>query len=151
MVGAWPVEQVDREVWAAMMPDVARRLLGDPPRATDAEWRYGRHGSLSVHIGGAYPGTWRDHEVGTGGGTLALVEYILECDRKAALRWLTDHGYLSADDAEQVNVRSTPQRQADHKAADRAREAARARGYARAAVEAQAMIARATFAPHPLP
>ena len=142
-------ESLDREVWAAMMPDVARRLLGEPARTTGGTVRYGKQGSLAVHIGGAYPGTWRDHEAGTGGGTLALVEHVLECDRKAALRWLTDHGYLSANDAEQVSQRSDPQRQADHQAADRAREVARIRGYERAAVEAQAMIARATFAPHP--
>ena len=40
-----PVSGAD---FAALLPDVARRLLGDPPRATAAEWRYGSHGSLSV-------------------------------------------------------------------------------------------------------
>ena len=33
-----PVSGAD---FAALLPDVARRLLGDPPRATAAEWRYG--------------------------------------------------------------------------------------------------------------
>ena len=71
--------------FAALLPDVARRLLGDPPRATDAEWRYGSHGSLSVHPA---RGTWRDFEAATGGGTLALIEHVAGCDKAGALQWL---------------------------------------------------------------
>ena len=51
--------------WPALLPDVARRLLGDPPRteAAGATWRYRSRGSLAVHVGG---------------------------DRVGALRWLVD-------------------------------------------------------------
>ena len=50
--------------FAALLPDVARLLLGDPPRieAGGATWRYRGRGSLAVHVGGARAGTWRDHE-----------------------------------------------------------------------------------------
>ena len=71
--------------FAALLPDVARRLLGDPPRATDAEWRYGRHGSLSVHPA---RGTWHDFEADAGGGALALIEHVNGCDKAGALAWL---------------------------------------------------------------
>ena len=68
--------------FAALLPDVARRLLGDPPRATDAEWRYG---SLSVHPA---RGTWHDFEADAGGGALALIEHVNGCDKAGALQWL---------------------------------------------------------------
>ena len=49
--------------FAALLPDVARRLRGEPERieAGGATWRYGSHGSLAVHVGGAWlaaRGTW---------------------------------------------------------------------------------------------
>ena len=71
--------------FAALLPDVARRLLGDPPRATDAEWRYGSHGSQSVHPA---RGTWHDFEADAGGGALALIEHVNGCDKAGALQWL---------------------------------------------------------------
>ena len=79
--------------FAALLPDVARRLLGDPPRATDAEWRYGSHGSLSVHPA---RGTWHDFEAATGGGTLALIEHVNGCDKAGALAWLVDARLIAA-------------------------------------------------------
>ena len=52
--------------WPALMPDVARALLGEPNArlSTARELRYGTHGSLAVHVGGERAGTWRDHEAG---------------------------------------------------------------------------------------
>ena len=79
--------------FAALLPDVARRLLGDPPRATDAEWRYGSHGSLSVHPA---RGTWHDFEADAGGGTLALIEHVNGCDKGGALAWLVDARLIAA-------------------------------------------------------
>ncbi|WP_299436788.1 toprim domain-containing protein [uncultured Rhodospira sp.] len=78
------------------MPDVARRLLGDPSRAhsTRTDWRFGRHGSLSVDI---RKGVWRDHEAGEGGGVLALVERCTGLRGREAAEWIglppddTDH------------------------------------------------------------
>ncbi len=82
--------------WARLMPDVARRLLGEPTRKTAQEWRYGSKGSLAVHVAGERAGTWRDHEAGEGGGVLALIRHKLSCDRAGALRWLELEGRISA-------------------------------------------------------
>ena len=78
--------------WPALLPDVARRLLGEPTRIEHGgdTWRYRKRGSLSVHVGGDAYGTWHDFEADDSGGTLGLVEHVLGCDRGAALRWLTD-------------------------------------------------------------
>ena len=73
--------------FAALLPDVARRLLGDPPRIGADEWRYGSHGSLSVHPA---RGTWHDFEANAGGGALALIEHVNGCDKAGALAWLVD-------------------------------------------------------------
>ena len=64
-----------------MLPDVARRLLADRPcRELGGDLRYGSRGSLVVHP----HGTWHDFEAGAGGGTLALVEHVLQTDRAGA-------------------------------------------------------------------
>ena len=83
--------------FAALMPDVARVLLGEPnPRLSTArELRYGRHGSLAVHVGGEYAGTWRDFEADEGGGVLALVAREAGArDSREAMAWLRDAGLL---------------------------------------------------------
>ena len=74
--------------WPALLPDVARRLLADRPcRELGGDLRYGSRGSLVVH---PHAGTWHDFEADAGGGTLALVEHVLQTDRAGALRWLVD-------------------------------------------------------------
>ena len=83
--------------WPALMPDVARALLGEPnARLSNArELRYGTHGSLAVHVGGERAGTWRDHEAGEGCTVLDLV--IRETgarDTREAMAWLRDAGLL---------------------------------------------------------
>ena len=57
--------------WAAIMPGIARRLLGKPGGETRREWRYGRHSSLKIDLA---TGTWKDFEQDEGGGVLDLVE-----------------------------------------------------------------------------
>jgi hypothetical protein len=37
---------------------------------------------------------WFDYAAGAGGGVLALVQAVLNCDRRAALAWLHDEGFL---------------------------------------------------------
>ena len=75
---------------------MARRLLGDPPRTerNGDTWRYGTKGSLAVHVGGNQAGTWHDFEAGESGGTLDLVQRVLQCNKAAALRWLDAEGLL---------------------------------------------------------
>ena len=82
--------------WARLLPDVARRLLGEPPRndRSGDTWRYGTHGSMAVHVGGNRAGSWRNFETGESGGTLDLVQHVLQCDKAAALRWLEDEGLI---------------------------------------------------------
>ena len=82
--------------WARLMPDVARRLLGEPPRKTAREWRYGRKGSLVVHVGDSRVGSWHDFEADEGGGVLALIRHKLACDQAGALRWLEVNGLIPA-------------------------------------------------------
>ena len=86
-----PVPRGPSVDWPALLPDVARRLLGDPPRATATEWRYGSHGSLSVHPA---RGTWHDFEANAGGGALDLVEHLVQTDKAGALAWLVDAGLI---------------------------------------------------------
>ena len=83
--------------FAALMPDVARALLGEPNArlSTARELRYGTHGSLAVHVGGPHAGTWRDHEADAGGGVLDLVKREAGArDSREAMAWLRDAGLL---------------------------------------------------------
>ena len=99
--------------FAALMPDVARRLLGEPNArlSTARELRYGRHGSLAVHVGGEYAGTWRDHEADAGGGVLALVAREAGArDSREAMAWLRDAGLLDGEPARQARHGAQPPR-----------------------------------------
>ena len=133
------------------MPSVVQDLIGQPKRTEHGgdTWRYGNQGSLVVHIGGDHPGTWRDHESGVGGGTLALVGHLLQSNRSGALDWLRNNGYISTEQASTVRIPQSPQVQARVKAEEQARKVRRQQGYARAAVQAQEMVKNATFEPHP--
>ena len=91
--------------WPSLMPDVARRLLGDPQKKTAREWRYGRKGSLVVHIESEHPGTWHDFESGTGGGVLDLVQRERQCDQAGALAWLTGQGLLNGAAPRPLQIR----------------------------------------------
>ena len=89
-----PLAPID---WDAMMSEVAVALLGKPNAAlsSERELRYGRRGSLAVHIAGPYGGRFRDHEAGTGGGVLDLVQRECGGNRCGAWAWLCAHGFLS--------------------------------------------------------
>ena len=82
--------------WPALLPDVARHLLGDPSTEGADTWRYGRRGSLAVHVSGERAGTWYDFEAGKGGGVIDLVAHKLACDRRSALAWLKAEGLIAA-------------------------------------------------------
>ena len=99
--------------FAALMPDVARALLGEPNArlSTARELRYGRHGSLAVHVGGEYAGTWRDHEADAGGGVLALVEREAGArDNREAMAWLREGGFLDGEPGRQARHGAQPPR-----------------------------------------
>jgi len=61
---------------AVRVTDLAVVLLGKPNRAMSSkrELRFGRHGSLSVVVSGPKAGMWHDHQLGTGGDMLNLIE-----------------------------------------------------------------------------
>jgi len=67
------------DVWSAAGGGPLRRNRGQ------AFWRNGDGWNISLDL---ERGTWYDHRGGRGGGSLALVETALGCDRQAALRWL---------------------------------------------------------------
>ena len=81
--------------WAALLPDVARILLGDPTSTQRGEWRYGRKGSLKISLPGSpHAGCWHCFETGQGGGVLALIEHKVglsaEKKHRAAFAWLRE-------------------------------------------------------------
>ncbi len=80
------------------MGPVALHLLGKPTSIENGEktWRYGRKGSLAVHVGGSegLVGSWTDFESGDQGGVLDLIERERNCERRAALDWLRDQGLM---------------------------------------------------------
>ena len=80
--------------WAEILKAVALEVLGQPAERRGNEWRYGRHGSLVVNIGGQRAGTWRDFEAGHGGGTLELLRHYQDLDKPQALEWLRAQGLL---------------------------------------------------------
>lgn len=80
--------------WPGIAGTVARALLGEPSSRTRTELRYGRRGSLAVHVDGERAGTWHDFEAGEGGGVLDLVRRERRCDTAAALAWLDVEGFI---------------------------------------------------------
>lgn len=71
----------------ALIAPVALRLLGEANRAlsTKTELRYGSHGSLSIDLG---KGTYYDHEDGTGGGVLDLIQRETGRTDDERIQWL---------------------------------------------------------------
>lgn len=125
------------------LPQLLHELLGKPTAKTGTEWRYRRKGSLSVRVDGAKAGQWFDHEAGHGGGFVALVAHELGYDQERARDWV----------AERTGVRPTGS--GTPKAVPRPRlkapEPSREELAAKARVEAQQVLAKASPAPadHP--
>ena len=84
--------------WARMAPTVVLELLGEPTRRSSSQWRYGRHGSLSVDV---RRGRWHDFEADEGGGVWALVVRELGSPGRA-LEWLRERGLVPGDDGRTV-------------------------------------------------
>ena len=87
-----------------------RSIAGDPPAIeAGGSWRYGKRGSLAVHVDGPQRGTFRDFEAGKSGGVLDLVLHLVEHvnDRTAAAAWLRAEGLL-APHAQTPVERRTP-------------------------------------------
>ncbi len=93
--------------WPALIGAVAVALLGEPNAAlsNERELRWGRRGSLAVHVAGPYAGRFRDHEEGTGGGVLDLIQRERGGSRCEAWAWLRVQGLLT-DGTVHVQARS---------------------------------------------
>lgn len=84
-----------RHEYAGCMQEVAALLLGEPTERKAKELRYGTRGSLSIDL---ESGVWRDHEAGTGGGVLALIERETGNAGRAAVEWMEQQGIKQAND-----------------------------------------------------
>jgi hypothetical protein len=74
----------------AVLPEYlgeANRALSSPGR----EWRWGKNGSVSVDCA---KGVYQDHEDGTGGGVLDLLQAYRGYTKIEAVEWLQDEGFL---------------------------------------------------------
>ena len=113
--GAGKVPRVNGDAWSDLLPAIARHLLGDPPAIkAGGTWRYGKRGSLALHVDGPQRGTFRDFEAGVSGGVLDLVTHLVEHvnGRTAAAAWLKAEG-LAPDGPHSPAERRTPARPAD--------------------------------------
>jgi nucleoside-triphosphatase THEP1 len=71
--------------------EIAYDLLGAASRHPATEWRYGRHGSLSIKVAGIQKGLWSNFESGQSGGVLQLIQTYGHCrTQHDALQWGRD-------------------------------------------------------------
>ena len=82
--------------WGRVMEAVAREVLGEPSTSTTHELRYGTRGSLVVNVGGPRAGQWKSWETAASGGVIDFLQYHLNLDRQAALRWLQDRNLVDS-------------------------------------------------------
>ena len=80
--------------WTEILKAVALEISGQPTEHRGLEWRYGRHGSLVVNVGGQRAGVWHDFEAGQGGGALEFLRHYQGLDKRQALEWLRVRGLL---------------------------------------------------------
>jgi hypothetical protein len=66
---------------------LALELLGEPSVRSRREWRWGRHGSLSLVIRGEHTGQWFDHEISEGGDVFRLIMRERQLAFPKALAW----------------------------------------------------------------
>ena len=77
--------------WVDIAPVVAKHFWGEPKRETSREIRWGNKGSKCLTLD---TGHWYDFEADRGGGVLELLEIELQIDRKGAIQWMREMGYL---------------------------------------------------------
>ncbi|MDO9713321.1 DUF7146 domain-containing protein [Paracraurococcus lichenis] len=97
------------EVAAALanqMEALARGLIcREPSSRSGYELRWGRKGSLAVHIGGPKRGRFFDNEAQVCGDALALVAHLRRCSMGEAYRWAL--GWLGMEG--RLDARTAPQ------------------------------------------
>ena len=70
--------------------ELADHVLGKPSAATSFQRRYGRKGSVCVHVAGARKGLYANFETGTHGGPLTLIEEQRGLSKEGATAWARD-------------------------------------------------------------
>ena len=83
--------EMENNQWVAIAPVVARHFWGEPSRKAEREMRWGRKGSKKMDLATGY---WMDFEEGRGGGVIDLVKIELSTDRRGAVEWLGERGYI---------------------------------------------------------
>lgn len=85
--------------WRIIAPAVAERLLGEPTARRAREWRWGNKGSRALNL---ETGLLHDYENAKTFGVIDLAQEHLRLDRRGAVAWLADNGYLAPIAAPQI-------------------------------------------------
>ncbi|MCY4005775.1 MAG: hypothetical protein OXE84_02965 [Rhodobacteraceae bacterium] len=108
--------------WPALAAPVAETLFGGKPTAQRfGEIRYGRKGSLAIDT---RAGTWTDFESGESGGILDLVGREIGGERRDAITWLQQRGFLARDDTDPVRGTHGARSRGENKAVQATKAAA---------------------------
>ena len=97
------------DVWAALGGDDLRHGRGK------AFWRDGDGDNIAVNES---KNVFFDHAWGEGGGILVLIETVLSCKRREALRWLAAHEGVSLDNQRPLRRRARRQYATDRSRAE---------------------------------
>lgn len=96
----WQGTKMTKEQWTALLRPVCERLETEGHINRNArmckgdKWRFGTNGSLAVDV---EKGTWFSHEASIGGGTLQLVQWVLEKNKDSAMEWLKNEDFIETD------------------------------------------------------
>ena len=84
----------DEAEFRTIIEPLARHFFGEPNQrlSSKTELRFGTHGSMSIDVG---KGTFYDHEIGSGGGVLDLLERMTGLHGQERFDWLEHNGFLS--------------------------------------------------------
>lgn len=76
-----------RDALRDVAADIIAGFRGEHNRRLSSrrEWRWGKHGSLSLVMSGAKQGLWHDHETSRGGDVIEFIKSELHCSFREAL------------------------------------------------------------------
>jgi len=88
--------QYNRIDWGSLGVDLAEFFWGEPNKAISDNFEL-RWGEDPAHVKKAVNvrrGVWFDREARHGGGVIDLVMIELKLDRRSALQWMRERGFL---------------------------------------------------------